>query len=246
MRQSTPLWFLLETVLIQIIALAVALTLVAEGLFPGTWCIGVLSVAGFVLAYWLSLPPSWQILNAAVLPAAISYSYTGLSPNVLLILAGLTGLVFLPTFLTRIPYYPTSLPVFKGVLDLLPKDRSIRMVDLGSGFGSLIFFLSAQRPESLFLGVELAPLPFLLSFIRAIPRSNLQIRPKNFWNLNLAEFDVVYCFLAPPPMARLLAKARNEMRPGTLFISNSFDPGEPPDEVVEFGNQRLLVYIMPS
>ena len=47
-------------------------------------------------------------------------------------------------------------------------------------------------------------------------------------------------------MPRLWEKVRREMRPGSLFISNSFDvPGFPPDETVELhdlSRARLLVW----
>ena len=62
----------------------------------------------------------------------------------------------------------------------------------------------------------------------------------------MAEFGVVYCFLSPQPMAELWRKARAELRPGALFISNSFAvPGVSPDFTVEVGGrQRLLVWRM--
>ena len=47
-------------------------------------------------------------------------------------------------------------------------------------------------------------------------------------------------------MARLYAKAREEMKPGSLFISNSFAvPDVDPDEIVEVDDSRrtrLLVF----
>ncbi|HAD86437.1 MAG TPA: methyltransferase type 12, partial [Rhodospirillaceae bacterium] len=59
-------------------------------------------------------------------------------------------------------------------------------------------------------------------------------------------FDMVYCFLSPVPMERLYAKAKDEMQPGCLFVSNSFAvPGVEPDEVVTVDDRRrtrLLVY----
>ena len=41
------------------------------------------------------------------------------------------------------------------------------------------------------------------------------------------------------PAARLWHKVRNEMRPGTLFISNTFEvPQVTPSEVLEVGDLR--------
>lgn len=59
---------------------------------------------------------------------------------------------------------------------------------------------------------------------------------------------MVYCFLSPAPMPARCAKARAEMRPGSLLISNSFEvPGRPAGRVVEVGDRgatRLNVWQM--
>jgi len=55
----------------------------------------------------------------------------------------------------------------------------------------------------------------------------------------------VYAFLSPVPMPDLWCKVRTEMRPGSLFVSNTFDvPGVAPDRVITLGNGRraLLVW----
>jgi hypothetical protein len=66
------------------------------------------------------------------------------------------------------------------------------------------------------------------------------------WNIDLSEFDVVYAFLSPAPMERLFEKVRREMKPGSIFISNSFMvPGESPTETVEISDRRqtkLLIW----
>ena len=68
---------------------------------------------------------------------------------------------------------------------------------------------------------------------------NSEIRFLNFWNLDLAPFDVVYGFLSPAPMTRLYDKAKAEMKPGSLFISNSFTvPSRAADQIVELDDRR--------
>jgi len=54
-----------------------------------------------------------------------------------------------------------------------------------------------------------------------------------------SQFLVVYCFLSPVPMPPLFDKARREMRPGSLLISNSFQiTGHPADEIVSVDDLR--------
>jgi len=51
--------------------------------------------------------------------------------------------------------------------------------------------------------------------------------------LDLSRHDVVYAFLSPVPMSALWEKVRREMRPGSLFISNSFPViGVTPEETI--------------
>ena len=62
------------------------------------------------------------------------------------------------------------------------------------------------------------------------------------------DFNVVYAFLSPVPMPALWAKARREMKPGSRFISHSFEvPGEFPQRVIPVEGRegaRLLVWDM--
>ena len=61
----------------------------------------------------------------------------------------------------------------------------------------------------------------------------------SFWELPLADFDVVYAYLSPAPMPSLWLKVVQEMRSGTLFISNSFEvPDIEPTRVIELDDRR--------
>ena len=69
---------------------------------------------------------------------------------------------------------------------------------------------------------------------------------RDFWAENLGTYDVVYAFLSPAAMPELWRKARAEMKPGTLLISNSFlVPGVEPDRIVPLagrGSNALYLY----
>jgi hypothetical protein len=57
---------------------------------------------------------------------------------------------------------------------------------------------------------------------------------------------MVYTFLSPAPMEELWEKVKNEMRPGSVFITNSFPVPVEADETIQisFGarEQRLFVH----
>jgi SAM-dependent methyltransferase len=119
-------------------------------------------------------------------------------------------------------------------------------VDLGCGFGGPVAHLAKARPDGVFVGVEASPFTCLVAWLRCLPRTNAQIRLGSLWRTDLAGFDVVYAFLSPVPMAALWAKARRELRPGSRFISHSFEvPGATPQRVVPVKGRegaRLLVW----
>jgi hypothetical protein len=67
------------------------------------------------------------------------------------------------------------------------------------------------------------------------------------WNVSVGECDFVYTFLSPAPMGRLWDKLSTEMKPGSTFISNTFDVPAVPDETVRVKDERggaLLLFRM--
>jgi len=159
-------------------------------------------------------------------------------------------LVYWNTTGERVPLYLTNQQTWTALANLLPARNAARFIDLGSGLGGTTLYLGGARADMQFDAVENAPGPFLVSKIRQLffGRSNTSITYGSLWNRDLSNYNVVYCFLSPAPMADLFAKARAEMKTGSLFISNSFEvPGEEPDEIAEVDDGRrtkLLIWRM--
>lgn len=158
---------------------------------------------------------------------------------------------YVTTVRTRVPLYLSGPRTWQAVASLLPpacEGATPRFIDLGSGLGGLLAELGRRRPDMRFEGVELAPLPALLSWLRMRlgRRGNVRVRWGSFWPLDLAPYDVVFAFLSPVPMADLWNKAQREMRPGSLLVSCAFEvPGQRPDRVIELSSarqSRLLVW----
>ena len=101
--------------------------------------------------------------------------------------------------------------------------------------------LARQRPDGHFTGIESAPLPFALAWLRLrfAGLANVKLLFGNYRSHGLGEYDVVYAFLSPVPMPDLFDQAKQEMKSGSLLISNTFDvPGHPADEAVEVADRR--------
>ncbi|MDP7599795.1 MAG: hypothetical protein QF605_00280 [Rhodospirillales bacterium] len=55
----------------------------------------------------------------------------------------------------------------------------------------------------------------------------------------MSSFDVTYTFLSLEPMPKIFDKIKAEMKPETLFVSNSFVvPDHQADEIIEVDNAR--------
>ncbi|MBI1174616.1 MAG: class I SAM-dependent methyltransferase [Sideroxydans sp.] len=195
-------------------------------LLCGTFAAVFSRLAG--LAKW------WLLIQFLFAPALVLMLALELPPNFFLAAFLVLLAVYWSTFRTQVPLYLSSRKVWQAVETLLPAavpGQAFSFIDLGSGLGGVLTHLARARPDGRFQGVETAPLPFLLSWLRTRLgglRSNCQVQWGSLWNCDLAQYDVVFAYLSPVPMDKLWDKAKSEMRPGALFISNTFMVREQP------------------
>jgi SAM-dependent methyltransferase len=201
-----------------------------------------------LLAAALGLPRWWAPLQAA-LPFALLLRLTWAYPPWVdfALLAGL-ALVYGGGLWTRVPLYNASRDAWTKLEQLLPAQPGFIFLDLGCGLGGPVSHLAARRPDGTFLGVEASPLTWLLAWLRCLRRSNAKVLLGSLWSRDLGGCDLVYAFLSPEPMPALWAKAKKEMKPGSLFVSHTFDvPGYAPNRILDVEGRhgaRLLVWEM--
>lgn len=231
--------------------LVLGLMLIAQQLFayrPSLLAAGLLQgLLAALLGQRLGLSAWWLPINLLFVPALLVLNGQQLPP--LLLLGAFVLLVLLNwnSLRERVPLYLSGQKTIAELATLLqPLPADLRFIDLGCGLAGSLYQLSRRYPQAHFVGVETAPLVFLLAWLRCLLRPNCQIRYRNLWQQPLGGFAVVYCFLSPAPMPRLWAKARSEMSPGALLISNSFAiPDVAPDRVLElhdWRSSRLLIW----
>jgi hypothetical protein len=235
----------LQAGLTQVGASAVALLPLVAGLDMtlAQWAV-VQGAIAMRIAFFAGAESWWIGLHVAFAPAAVWAHALALPPAwwaaAFVLLLGAFG----ATFRTQVPLFLTARKV-RGVLSgLLDPTRSLRIVDLGCGLGSVVTALKRLRPECECHGVELALLPYLVSRWRAA-RAGCRVERRDLMSVDLSHYDVVYAFLSPAPMPQLWAKARREMRPGSRFVSLAFAvPGVPADEVIAVGSKaRHTLYV---
>ena len=239
-RTFTSAWvFLLLSGLCQLVGFGAGLT--ARQLGAGPWVfLAAHGIAAFLLARFLRLPRPWQIFNLILPPGALLTAQAALPAWLPAAAVLLTALIFAPTFWTRVPFYPTSKQMYEVIAEHLPDGRDFTFIDLGCGFGTLLMHLARVRPRGRYRGVEIGLLPYLIAKCRAAlgGRGRIEISLKSFWNLPLGGYNYVYAFLAPPPMPRLWEKARRELKPGAVFLVNSFPAPAKADSIQAVDDRR--------
>ena len=186
----------------------------------------------------LGAPRWWLPIHLGFLPLVVAVAALGIDPRWFLAAFVLLLLVFWRTDQSRVPLYLSNRATAEALLALLPAGPC-HVADLGCGDGRLLRRLARARPDCEFLGIEHAPLTWLWAWLAALNLPNCRIRRGDFWRQPLGLFDVVYAFLSPAPMPRLWQKARGELRPGALLVSNSFAvPELDPERTVEVDDRR--------
>jgi SAM-dependent methyltransferase len=215
------------TLLILSAALPVAMPLMVgvllQGLLAALYgaCLGMASWwrwihAFFPLAVWAML--SWQLpSDLYLLGFALSVS------------------LYWTSFRTQVPFFPSRPLIWQQVSQLLAPNQALRVIDIGSGLGDMSMYLAQSKPSSQVEGIEIAPLPWLISVLRAkFRRSGVSFMLGDYRALNFAHYDVIFAYLSPAAMLALWDKAQLEMRPGSLLISLEFDiPGVQPSRCIE-------------
>jgi SAM-dependent methyltransferase len=236
--------FLFWTILAQTIALATGIF--AWDLSSSIYlALTLASCAALLIAHYGHLSFPWQTLNA-ILPLSITISlHSGSFHSAAGIILLILLLIYVPTFWTGVPFYPSNRKMYAAVLAQLPEDREFNFIDLGCGFGSLLFFLAKHRPLGRYTGVELSLLPYCIAKLRSwLPGSSQPaIKLQSIWTTELSDFDYIYAFLAPPPMPRLWEKVKKEAKAKTVLLVNSFPVPAPPSckvAVDEEGRQAWL------
>lgn len=200
--------------------------------------------AGFGAPRW------WSIIHLLFMPCVVLAAGSGLPAWLYLTAFLVLATIYWTSFRTQVPLFLSNKTTVHRLAASLPDTSGTRVLDIGSGTGSLVRRLAMLRPDWQIEGIETAPAPFFLSKLLARKQGNAHFVRGDFWQDSLASYDVVYAFLSPVPMRALWAKALKDMRAGSLLVSNSFEvPGKLAERVLTVGdtrNTRLYFYRIPE
>ena len=175
------------------------------------------------LSAWRRLARWWLAIGFLFPLALLGASQFALPPWLFLAVFLFMLVLYWSTFRTQVPYYPSGRAAWDAVAAHLPQDRPVAFIDIGSGLGGLVLDLSRRRADVQASGIELAPLPWLASWLRArFARSRAVFLRGDYERLDFAAYDVVFAYLSPAVTSALWRKARKEMRPGSMLMSYEF------------------------
>lgn len=119
-----------------------------------------------------------------------------------------------------------------------------KVVDLGSGWGTLLIPLAQKFPQHKFVGIERAWTPFYVSKFRARKLSNLSFVCEDFFKYSLKDADVVVMFLIGFMMPKVTDKCLKELPKGATVLAIRFPlTGIEADTVINFGSKMDTYYV---
>lgn len=123
------------------------------------------------------------------------------------------------------PWWKTNQKIARAACSLARITDKDVVYELGSGDGTFLC-IAAKEFGARGVGVEIDPLRYLISsLIIRIIRINdkVIIKRKNFFDQDLSNATVVYVYLVPKALKKLLPKFKKELKPNTRIISLKYE-----------------------
>lgn len=237
--------------LITVIAMASAVSFLASEYSHTTLSVSLVTfvlmqaVTASVFSYLIGMASWWRWIHFSF-PLAIWVMSSWQVPSEIYLAGFIISLsLFWTTFRSQVPFFPSRPIVWQQVANIIPQDKPIRLIDIGCGLGDMAMHIAKVRPESRIEGIEIAPLPWLISYVRGkIKHSTATFTMGDYRALNFANHDVIFAYLSPAAMVSLWQKASLEMLPGSLLISLEFEiPGITPTMCIAGSNHSPTIYV---
>ena len=213
----------LPAVLAWALCWAVFRELLGQGLAL-QWALGLSSAVGVACSLWGA---TWwrRLLIAGGFPLSLAASLSALGADSLpawawLLPLGLLLLVYPVNAWRDAPLFPTPRNALAELPAHAPLPEGAHVLDAGCGLGHGLQALRLAYPHAELHGIEWSWPLRLLCGLRCpwalVTRGDI-------WKAHWGRYDMVYLFQRPESMARAVAKARAELRPGAWLVSLEFE-----------------------
>lgn len=119
------------------------------------------------------------------------------------------------------PWWKTYKKAGHAIIKLASIASKDKVYELGSGDGEFLL-LVRKTIGATCVGIEIDPLRHFIAVIRvkfARLNSKITLKKKSFYNENLSSATVIYVYLIPRVLKKLLPKLKKELKSGTRIIS---------------------------
>ena len=123
---------------------------------------------------------------------------------------------------------PSSKKARQAMMELIesvePDIEEGAIIDLGSGWGSLVIPLARRYPHRQVVGYEVSLVPWLVTLLmgKLLGIKNLTVSRKNFLTADLSSASILVCYLFSSSMASLESKLLESNRGKQYLFSNNF------------------------
>ncbi len=114
----------------------------------------------------------------------------------------------------------TRKAIIKDLKSLKGDCANLRIYDCGSGWGGLCKKLSKFFPNATVTGIEISPIPFIVSYFN--PFRRYKVKRDNLFKIDLSNIDVLIFYLSPHHMEQLSKKLKNNTKENVIIYSQGF------------------------
>lgn len=144
-------------------------------------------------------------------------------PSILLYILVLLFSTVCISALLGVPFLPTHRRQAKLMIELAEIKPGMRVIDLGSGAGRLLWLVANQG--AMVTGYELNPWLYVWTKLMIIVKGLFKcvtVKFKSLFEADLRDVDVVLAFLSPGMMRKLESRLFAELKPGAKIVSYTF------------------------
>lgn len=120
------------------------------------------------------------------------------------------------------PWWQMPDDVIKKMCQLAKISKNDTLYDLGCGTGKALGYV-AEVYKAKGVGIEIDPLRVFLARRNTKSTKNITILKKNFFDVDISGATVIFVYLVPKALGKLLPKFLKELHPGTKIVSYIYD-----------------------